>query len=402
MTPAQERLTRLLAGAPPGDCSTGEWQELVAEACRHGLAPLLYYRLSRRGVAPALPATLWEKMLGRYRLAAAANLLRFHSLTPVLAGLKVAGVPVIVLKGAYLASAVYDQAALRTMSDVDLLVHREDLPRADAVLTAAGFRRREFELAAGREENEFHYLDPTGHAPLELHWDLYKPDYPFRFDLPAMWRSSLTVTVAGEPVRVFAPEDQLLHLASHAAVHRFEFGLRPLCDLAAVLARCPIDWPLLVENARRAGVARAVGLPLFLARDLLGAEVPETVVTSLLAPGLPVAMAEEARETALLNSRRGRVHGEPNPNLFLFLGRRRWRDRLTLLRNRFFPSRQTIAALYPVPADSPRVFWYYLRHGRILIARNLPGLRTLLAGRVARTRTVDRAATLMDWLMQSR
>jgi len=270
MTPAQERLTRLLAGFPPGDYSAGEWQELIAEASRHDLVPLLYFRLSRGGAAPAFPATLWEKMLARYRLNAAANLHRFHSLHPVLAGLKAAGVPVIVLKGAYLAAVVYDHAALRSMSDVDLLVHREDLPRADAVLAAAGFRRREFELAPGREENEFHYLDPTGHALLELHWDLYKPDYPFRFDLAAMWRSSVTETVAGESVRVFAPEDQLLHLTSHAAVHRFEFGLRPLCDLAAVLAHGPLDWSLLVERARRAGGARAVGLPLFLARDLLG------------------------------------------------------------------------------------------------------------------------------------
>jgi hypothetical protein len=321
-------------------------------------------------------------------------------LAPVLAGLSRAGIPVIVLKGAYLAAAVYENFALRQMSDVDLLVHREDLPGADAILAQAGFQRKEFSLIPSSDLNEFRYQERAGRTLIEIHWDLYKPEYPFRFDLGDMWHAAVPAVVAGVEVRVFAPEDQLLHLASHAAIHRFEFGLRPLCDLAEVIARQRIDWPLLAEKARRQRAGRAVGVPLLLARNLLRVEIPDAAIEALGVAGLSGKLFSEARETVLLNARGKRSQGEPNPNLLFFLGRRRWWDRLALIRTRLFPSRQTVAAMYPVAADSPRIWFYYPRYSWNIISRNLPGLKTILRRKARRPVDRDAAAELMDWMLE--
>lgn len=408
----QERLLWLLTYGPgakagsspdiPGELNSWTremWDTVVTEAERHGLAPMLHHRLARRFPAAPVPAPVRERLKRAHRACAAKNLGRFHALAPVLAGFSKAGIAVIVLKGAYLAATVYENFALREMSDVDLLVRREDLPGADAILEGAGFLRKEFSAAPASDLKEFHYQDRAGRTMVDIHWELYRPDCPFRFDQDDMWRAAVPAVVAGVGVRAFAPEDQLIHLASHAAIHRFEFGLRPLCDLAEVIARQRVEWPLLVEKARRQKAGRAVGVPLLLARNLLGVEIPAAASEGLGVAELPERLFSEAQETVLLNARGKRSQGEPNPNLLFFLGRRRWRDRLVLVRNRLFPSRQTVATIYPVAADSPRVWFYYPRYSWRIVARNLPGLKTVLQRKARRIADRDASAELMDWML---
>jgi len=410
MKPSQEKLLQLLengcrAAGPklrPSSWTVAEWQEVVAEANRHQVASLLYHRLGRHLPAGAMPKEAWASLRTRAMLVAATNLRRFHSLTPVLVRLKAVGVPVIALKGVYLAAEVYDNVALRQMSDVDLLVRRQDLEKTDEVLAAAGFVRREHSVQPPQDVNEFHYLGDAGQLMVEIHWELLPPDYPFRLDVEAMWAKALPVRIAGAEALAFAPEDQLIHLGVHAAIHRFGFGLRSLCDIAELVAKIPVDGSLLVERAVKMGVMRSVGVSLVLARDLLRAAVPADVIEALL-PVMPgESLWREARSTVLGNTRQGVDGSRPNPNLVLFVGCKRWRDRFVLLRRRLFPTRQMMAALYPVAVDSPRVWFYYPRVQATLVRRNLPALLAFVAGKIRRPTVTDPAAELMDWLMQSR
>jgi hypothetical protein len=48
-------------------------------------------------------------------------------------------IPVILLKGAHLAQFVYGNIALRLMSDIDLLVKKEDLGCACAIIIKYGY-----------------------------------------------------------------------------------------------------------------------------------------------------------------------------------------------------------------------------------------------------------------------
>jgi len=406
VNPIQERLLRLLSYSPaptetfPRDWSSDDWQAVVAEADRHGLVPLLQHRLQRRFPAEQVPPPAKGFLQRGHRACAVKNFLRFRALAPALAGLAQAGIPVIVLKGAYLAVMVYENMSLRPMSDVDLLLRPEDVLRADPILAQAGFQRQELAATLAQGLNEFHYRQRSGQVQLEAHWELYAPDYPFRFDLEGMWRTAVPVKIAGAEALAFAPEDQLIHLASHAAIHRFEFGLRSLADLAEVVARRRIDWPLLAEKAGRQSVGRAVAVPLALARELFHAEVPAATIADLGGAALPAALFSEARETVLLNARARREHGEPNPNLVLFFGRRNWKDRLKLVRSRLFPPRRILATMYPPAADSPLIWFCYPRHFFFIFGRNLRGMRTLFKGKLGRSADRSRAGELMDWLLQ--
>jgi Uncharacterised nucleotidyltransferase len=410
---AQERLLELLSYGSSHDkgdttesvrrrasWTEGDWSAIAAEAFRHELGPLLHDRLETRLPDQVVPPTVAADLRNTYRRSAVAALLRSHLLARVLGALNEAGIETIILKGAYLAENFYGNPALRPMSDVDILVHPEDLGKANLALSSVGFNAMEFSLSPPDDVNEFHYVEKASGMLIEVHWALLPPDYPFTVDMNALWKRAIPARVAGAKVLALSSEDLVIHLAIHATIHRFEFGLRPLCDLAEVLSWASVDWEVLEERTHRNGMSRAVLVPLSLAGSLLQAAIPRE---RMAGPGttnaLPEGLWEEARETVLLNSDGTGQAGRPNPNFVLFMGRARWRDKLRLLTPRVFPSRKMIGALYPVPVNSLRVFLYYPLSIWALLKRNKAGLGTLLprAGRIPEAHR--NAAALMDWML---
>jgi hypothetical protein len=121
--------------SPPADPDA-----FLGLARRHQLTPLLWGLLGRR-----LPRhDPLGKVLRRDFYAAVARAFDVGALAgDVLRALGAGGVPVIVLKGAVLADAVYRDPAHRPMRDIDLLVRRDDVPRVLEHAAALGLRRYE-------------------------------------------------------------------------------------------------------------------------------------------------------------------------------------------------------------------------------------------------------------------
>ena len=116
----------------------GDWEELLRQSDRHKVTPLLYHRL--RTCHPDLPIP--DGITGKLRQAhldnSARNLRLYSHLGKVLRLLRLENIPVIALKGAYLAEFVYAHHALRFMNDLDLLVQKDDLMKVDALLLEMG------------------------------------------------------------------------------------------------------------------------------------------------------------------------------------------------------------------------------------------------------------------------
>ncbi len=86
------------------------WDALIQAALQQGVAPLVYHRLKTSSGAPVEVLTKLRKF---YLAQAHRNTLYYHELASILRGLHIAGIPVIILKGAYLAEHVYQNIALR-------------------------------------------------------------------------------------------------------------------------------------------------------------------------------------------------------------------------------------------------------------------------------------------------
>lgn len=279
------------AGPPP----TG-WSAAAAIAEHEGVAPALAFGLRRRGDA-AVPAAVAARLAARFNVALARHVIASRHLARLLRGLADAGIATVVLKGAYLGETLYPHPALRAMSDIDLLIRRGDRFRVDAALQGLGYRRgtdaHSWAFDVTYDGATF-YDNPDG-ARVDVHWRLLnEPRYGWdHAAAEAVWDRTVSVTLAGEPARALSPEDLVLALAAHLAVHHGLSGLRWYWDLKLVLDRWSqtLDWDAIVARAGRWRVRSA----LFFVLRGLGErfQTPDVVraVTVRLAPRGPRSAA---------------------------------------------------------------------------------------------------------------
>jgi hypothetical protein len=416
-----------------------DWNSVADIAVYYGLAPLLFKRLKKSDVRARIPADAWERLRLAYFANAGRNVRLYRELRPVLQCLRSSGIPVIVLKGAFLAEAVCGDIALRHMRDVDLMVPRAELPRAQAVLLDMGG------VPAYLEDIEW-CCRRNAHLPavvirdlvIEIHWTIVTPTGPVRIDAAGLWDRAQPATIAGVEVLALSPEDLLLHLCLHTS-HRdgFKVGLRPFSDIAETIRRFRnetdpevrhgttehtenwrvrseprpspdsvlavasvvdsipvpgIDWRQVVERAREWGAARYVGLTLHLARSLMDAGVPDDVLERLVPGGIAQRVLEMARESVLTQN----GYEEMTP-LFDLLGAQSLGDKAKLSWGRVFLSREEMAAKYPASRNSRHLGRYYVL--RLRDVTRTFGSYALKRGRsMMRIRGRDRRVLLVNWL----
>ncbi|MCX6844555.1 MAG: nucleotidyltransferase family protein [candidate division WOR-3 bacterium] len=377
-----------------------DWNEVANMAVRHGLAPLLFKRLKQSGAQAGIPADAWERLRLAYFNSAGRNKRRFRELRTVLGCLRTAGIPVIVLKGAYLAEAVYGDIAVRPMCDVDLMVPRAEVPRTQAVLLDMGRVQRHTEDVEWWYRNECHLPAVIIRTlAVEVHWTIIPADAPLSIDTAGIWDRACTASVAGVDVLALSLEDLLLHLCLHSACREgFGGGLRPYSDIAETIRRHGgvVDWPRVAGLAREWDAARYVGLALHLAKSMLGAEVPDDVLERLVPGGIDRRILEAARESVLVQTDYRHV-----VSFMDRWGAMSFRDKPELLWRRVFLSFKAMVARYAASQGARHLSRYYVLRLRDII-------RTLAAQFMRRGRATtripaqDRNASLANWLESSK
>ncbi|MBL8484325.1 MAG: nucleotidyltransferase family protein [Rhodocyclaceae bacterium] len=404
--PLQALLLDLISVARPlgaddlRELDDADWDALLDMARRHRLEPLLHWRLTHERAALPLPARVRELLAARFKFYTLRALGQQREL--LLAGrvLEQAGIPYVALKGAGLATQVYPHPALRPMRDVDFLVPEEDVLRAYQALQDSGLERMpEFPgdpAAALSTEHQLPSLRfPAGGGVLEIHCRLFHRTQGAEHDDdlsadPLFWQRVRPLQVAGRAVPCESPTDLLLHLIVHAVYnHKFDNGPLLLSDLALLLAREQIDWPLFWQLAARGQHTRGCVLGLKLAEHYWGSS--NIVWPDGGAIGLP--LLEQAALLMLRDSAlRKDVLAAQN-----LAGRRSVRARLALLLQRAFPPRRRLASFYPVAADSPRIYLFYPLNWWRLATRRLPAYIASLRDTQIQSEA-HQVGELNDWL----
>lgn len=390
--------------------SEAEWSGVLALAERHEVAPLLYHRCIREKNA-AVPPGVYQALRHAYLRTAYANTRTYEALGTLLQATQAAGVPVIVLKGACLAELVYPDIAMRSMADIDLLVHSEALPVVCDLSAALGYKFYHGAAVMVPGGNSFsrhvsQLIADNGPA-LEWHWTLsYRSDDTEEHqtaELATLWEHARPVTIAGQAAYMLAPEYLLLHLCLHLSNHHHLYVgcLKGCLDLYFVLDKygAELDWEFIRARAEAWRVWHGVALALHLAHRWAGATLPEHVHRWI---------AEATPAPALLSWAESRMYETDSPdrlNLTILDKRReavatrsgavgKLRGAVCTL----FPPREVMALQYPAPARSWRIFLYYpLRFIDCWRRYNRTLLRLLSAD--AQTNQAFRKATaLRRWL----
>ena len=283
----------------------------------------------------------------------------FHELSALLVSLRDAGIPVIYLKGAHLAQVVYENIALRPMGDIDLLVRKEDIEKASETLIRLGYTPESHlniqeMVKIGNHLPRFVKADGP---VLEIHWNLEVPTYPLTIDVEKLWARAEKTSINGVETLILSPEDLLLHLCVHVSLHHgLEGGLKGLYDISEAIDYFgrDLDWGQLADRSRAWGAGRIVYITLLLADKILGLAVPEKILGTL-EPDSPdrqamITLAEEIvfANPAPITSNMARLWG----NIGRF-------DKLVVFMKSVFPSRGVMSTIYPVSANSLRVYLYY-------------------------------------------
>jgi hypothetical protein len=375
-----------------------DWDALVALSIAHGVFTQVHTRLSEPGLVSWVPTTA----LDRLRQAKLSNVVRnmriSQQLRELLAAFDKAGLPVIVLKGAYLAEHVYENRAQRFMLDIDLLVLPDTLRAVQVLLQDLGYHGQLKALTP--LDNECPFGRPGAPATVDLHWNLTYAVKEPSIDDASLWERSESVQFEGSPAKVLSPEDLLLHLCMHASYHHeFGGGLRMVLDVAVLCNRVgqALDWGTVVRQAAAWRWDRGTYLCLLLARDMLGAPVPEAVLADL-SRYIPSPPTELAMELVLSGADKSvsvpkalHLHAlaqgyGPVAALRMVLTRLR---RIT---------RHEIESRYGVSETTPWLPAYYLRCVWDLTRRNYRTLGQIAVGDAQIRGDIDRAMIIKGFL----
>jgi len=212
-------------------------------------------------------------LLGICRRCWSHNQLRLRQLDHVVKDLREAGIGPIVLSGSVAWMFLY-RPALRPIESLELLIRREQVPKAADVVRVAGWTPAR-ELAVGEEMDRIEgvWFD-RGPDRLKLSWRIVPASPEIAAERERI--SGLqSVQLCDEAAGLLAPEDMLLHAFA---------GYRDPCeidwrtDASQLLKSRPVNWRRMRGLLREEPVALSRAREL---RDQWGAAIPPSVFREL-------------------------------------------------------------------------------------------------------------------------
>ena len=258
-----------------------DWARLLRNAQHHGLLPLLAYQLARIG--PGAVPTAWSDCLSDYcRRTETGGRRAISELSRILRLFDANDIAACTFRGPALAASLYGHTAFREFNALNVMVPRQSLFKAKALLLQDGYRpARTFtpgqELAQVRFQCSYRLDRPSDRVHVWLHTHIDPDSFFASLDLNRLSHRLEAISVDGNEVTTLSSEDLLITLCAYL-VQPDPPRLCALSDIAKlVAARRAMDWEDVLHRSRALGVRRRLFAGLLLASDLLGADVPQRV-----------------------------------------------------------------------------------------------------------------------------
>ncbi|MFP5212384.1 MAG: nucleotidyltransferase family protein [Acidobacteriota bacterium] len=269
------------------------WREVLTHSARFGIGPLLYRHLSHPCRRPLVPGDAFNALSKAYGLQILKDMRLKGRLKLVLDLAQHAHIPVISLKGSFLATWIYPDSTLRLMSDIDLLCRRGEGTALLDLLKRKGIGRQPSHKGGSESNSPLHrevFMECGDHLPvlydskisrIEVHERIFKdPEAGGTKWVDEPWAKRLTHDWDGLPVCSLSPEHQLLHLVTHLHRHVVTctgITLYWFCDIHEVVKHYgdTIDWKTLESMAEELGEGPALRSILSLMREHWNTPCPD-------------------------------------------------------------------------------------------------------------------------------
>lgn len=232
------------------------------------------------------PAGVRDRLTQANRAACVIEAVREREIGLMLTALHDAGVSPLVTKGTALAYTLYDAPHLRSRVDTDLLLPRDDVPRAIQALEGIGYQRT-MQNVGELVSHQIAMARVDGHGvwhAVDVHWKVANPQvFADLLSVEELVAFAVPVPRLGRLARVPGPAHELLlaavHLAAHHASHPRLIWLYDLHLLSGRLTR--VDFDRAVAWAECRGLAAVCAQSLHLARRWFDTSVPDDVLARL-------------------------------------------------------------------------------------------------------------------------
>ncbi len=262
-----------------------DWGAFLRTCRRHRVQGLAWHALS--GLQVPLPTPLQIALSGDARTIADQGLRAARESLRLASAFQSAGVPLLFLKGLAVGKLAYGNPFLKMSSDIDLLVHPADVPRAASIFGELGYRLEVPGEASSlvrwhgsRKESVWRGGD---RLIVELHGRV--ADQPELLPTIGVSSPSQMVSIApGVDLATLADEELFAYLCVHGASSAW-FRLKWITDLGALLRQCDAeDIDRLYARSQQLGADRAAAQALLLAEQLFGIPLSPALAGRLRTP----------------------------------------------------------------------------------------------------------------------
>ncbi|MCP4104228.1 MAG: nucleotidyltransferase family protein [Desulfobacteraceae bacterium] len=367
-----------------------DWSLVLKESERLGVQTLLYKHLSENSFGSYVPDEIMQNLQQNFRRQSMRSLRTYSLINRIANSMNSCNIPVILLKGAFLAKQIYKDIALRPMNDIDILCRNQDSSIIREKMAELGFyeqkpvyQSRFHEKAfpdadlgvivpsAATDDRFYPFFNEKGNK-VDIHFSLYDPQLiPGKktADLQAsimedVWKAATPFYLDGLTVYSLSPEDQLLHLTTHLYKHITpEYGgitLYWFCDIHELIKsnKDKTDWEKFCTKAEGLGAGSQTGTVLSLVKNYWDTPIPDRVLDRL-------GQGSENRslEEIIYKKSDYRLHYAKIIKAAWKMDG--WKNRLYFLMGFVFPTREYLISRYQLKKHS-FVWIYYVIHPCIL------------------------------------
>ena len=357
-----------------------DWNALIDRARIHSVVSLIWLRLRERVERMKLPPEIVDRFVKLHLQDTGRGIIIQDQIENIVKAAHDAGVPMMLLKGAQLLKLVYNDASLRQMYDIDLLVREESLTGLKEVLFQLGYSEIFVDRYNPKRAYQFPFQPSKNGLRLEVHTSLKSTLLPGELALKEIWERAVTVRFGDAEALAMSPEDLILYICYHSSYHFYlHFGLRSLCDIASVIKRfgVDLDWKRLVYCACKWNITRSSYIGLVLVGQWLKADVPNEVIIGLEPNDANPQLLQMVNSQIFARTGRDSLRSEKIPQLVNAKGV--WEKSSVILKG-LFPSRVRIVRQYGLKAESGLLYIYYIKHIIDVYRRHRHIFRRLIMG----------------------
>ena len=259
------------------------WNYFMNLANAHGVAALAWHNLEKYRLLSGIPEEVILFLRGALMRSLSRNAFNTESMGEVLRLLNEENIKTVILKGFALENSVYGNSGLRQMSDVDIMINREECIKARKILIGNGYvslpvKSWFHELIIAWYGKHLPSLIRNG-TSVEIHHELFGGRNNVLSKM--LYDTSYEVEIKGEKALFPRPQIFFLYLVRHLWQHEMnnESQLRLYTDLVVLIEKYHDDIfnYNLIKYATEAGMSEILAWHLEPLRDMWGVFFPDWI-----------------------------------------------------------------------------------------------------------------------------